>query len=116
MVELVTFPAEQPAGLAVVEIREHGVIVGDADYRVCELCHLGVVEHVRVDPPFRRRGLATQAITKVLADWSGYRWSTSPINEHGALCFWKSLDWPEPETLGSPIECAHMRHADEQMP
>ncbi|SDZ50738.1 hypothetical protein SAMN05216215_108612 [Saccharopolyspora shandongensis] len=31
VVELVTFPAEQPAGLVVVEIREHGMIVGDAD-------------------------------------------------------------------------------------
>ncbi|MEV0705114.1 GNAT family N-acetyltransferase [Saccharopolyspora sp. NPDC050389] len=114
MVELVTIPAELPAGLAVVEIREHGVAVGDADYRVCEVCRLGVVEQVRVDPPFRRRGLATQVIIKLLADWPGCRWSTSPINAPGALCFWKSLDWPEPETLGSPVECAHMRHADER--
>ncbi|WP_165968438.1 GNAT family N-acetyltransferase [Saccharopolyspora elongata] len=115
MVELVTIPAEQPAGLAVVEIREHGVTVGDADYRVCELCHLGVIEHVRVDPPFRRRGLATRAITKLLTDWPNYSWSTSPINDHRALCFWKSLDWPDPGTLGTPYACIHMRQSDDRI-
>ncbi|MGP4016853.1 hypothetical protein [Saccharopolyspora sp. 5N708] len=92
MVELVTVPAVLPAGHAALEIHEHGVIVGDVDFRVCDACRLGLVEHVRVDRPRRRRGLATQAINKLLADW------------------------PDPETFGKPGECTHIREADEQMP
>jgi hypothetical protein len=116
VVELVTLSAVHPAGPAVVEIREHGEIVGDVDFRVCHNCRLAVVEHVRVDPPQRRRRLATRAITYLLNNWPDYRWSTSPIDDHEALCFWKSLDWPEPETLGAPVECVHMLRADERTP
>ena len=79
--ELVAIPATAPAGPADLEIRLDGVIVGDLDFRVCVHCQLAVIEHIRIDPPYRRRGLATRAVQVILAEHPDYRWSTSLIDD-----------------------------------
>ncbi|MCI2420848.1 hypothetical protein MOQ72_25695 [Saccharopolyspora sp. K220] len=68
----------------------------------------GWLDHIRIDPRCRRRGLAALAVELVRRTWSGYRWSTAPIERTTeALGFWHSVDWPGP--LGVPDECRHLR-------
>ncbi len=102
-----------PAGPSGIEIRLGGLIIGDIDLRVCGHCRLAVVEHIRIEPAYRRRGLATRAVHAVLAGHPGYRWATSPIDDNpGARSFWDSLDWPG--TPGTGELCPHMREADQR--
>jgi len=117
-VEFVRVPPILPAGREYVEIRLRGETVGSVDVRVCAECLIGVVTYIRVAEPHRRRGLATAVLRAVLADGTGYRWSTSPIeNTAEARGLWGSVaavGWPG--VIGEAEECGHMREADQRTP
>ncbi|GAA4859511.1 MULTISPECIES: GNAT family N-acetyltransferase [Saccharopolyspora] len=113
--ELLVTPADPPAGHTAIEILLGGLIVGDVDLLMCDPCRLAVVDHIRIDPRCRRRGLATRALDAVLATWPEHRWSTAPIDDTPeAMAFWRSLDWPGP--LGRPDGCAHLGGAEPGRP
>lgn len=114
-VELVALPAWWPAGVERIEICSGGRPVGDVDFRACADCRVAVLEQVRVDPPYRRRGWATRAVQAAVASRPGYRWATSALHDTvEARAFWAALGWPE-EDLGVPVWCAHMYEADGQL-
>lgn len=103
-----------PAGTAQLRLCVDGEVVGDLDYRLCALCRLAVLTHLRIDH-YRRRGLATLAVRTVLDEYPDYRWSTTVIGDNAAARgFWASIDWPG--ALGAEEECPHMRAADERSP
>ncbi len=110
-VELVAVAPVVPAGPERIELRLGGTAAGDLDLRACAACRIAVVDHVRVDPPFRRRGLATRLVRAALSARPGYRWSTSVLGgTDEARGFWSALtEWPG--TTGIPEECAHMHEA-----
>lgn len=109
-VEFVPIPPEWPAGLERLEIRLDGVPVGEVDFRACTACQLAIVEHVRIDPPYRRRRLARQAVRLLLAGYPAHRWHTTAIQPE-ATGFWEALGWPS-ATGGEPAWCGHMYEAD----
>lgn len=103
------------AGLTHVELRVGGIVVGNLDLRICPTCAVAVVDYIRVDPPYRRRGFATRAVCGAVARYPASAWSTSPLDDSDeARAFWASVDWPG--TLGNPAECPHMRQADQLTP
>lgn len=53
-VEIVRVPAAVPAGIARLDVLLDGLPVGDLHVRMCEPCQQGLIEHVRVDRPYRR--------------------------------------------------------------
>ncbi|MCI2424294.1 hypothetical protein MOQ72_43570 [Saccharopolyspora sp. K220] len=104
--------APVPAGpqRVVVWLNGHG-IVGDLDVRVCHACRTGVVEHVRIDTSFRRRGLGCAALCEVVSGLADYGWTTTAI-EPAAAGFWDRQDRIPAAGLGAARYCDHMHEAE----
>lgn len=110
-VEIVRVPAAVPAGVTRLDVLLDGIPVGDLHVRLCAACQQGLIEHVRVDPPYRRRGLARRLVAAATADRPGYMWSTTVIDATSeARGFARAGIWPGPPT---PWWCQHMREADD---
>lgn len=113
-VRIVSVPARVPASVERLDVLVDDVPVGDLLRRVCELCEVAVIEHVRIDPPYRRKGLARLLVHAATVDYPCYSWSTTVIANHpGAQGFAQAGLWPGPP---SPRWCKHMREADEMVP
>lgn len=110
-VEIVRVPAAVPAGVTRLDVLLDGLPVGDLHLRICEPCQQGLIEHVRIDPPFRRQGLARRLVAVATAAHPGYTWSTTVIDAtREAQRFAQAGIWPGPPT---PWWCEHMRTADD---
>lgn len=110
-VEIVRVPALVPAGVTRLDVLLDGLPVGDLHVRTCEPCQQGLIEHVRVDPPYRRLGLARRLVAAATAEHPGYAWSTTVIDATSeAQGFAQAGIWPGPPT---PSWCQHMRVADD---
>lgn len=110
-VDIVRVPAAVPAGVERLDVLVDGIPVGDLHLRSCEPCQQGLIEHVRIDPPYRRQGLARRLISDATADHPSYTWSTTVIDTtREAQRFAQTGIWPGPPT---PRWCEHMRAADE---
>lgn len=109
--EIVRVPSAVPAGVARLDVLLDGRPVGDLHLRVCELCQQGLIEHVRVDPPYRRLGLARRLVEAATSERRGYTWSTTVIDTTcEAQGFAAAGIWPGPPR---PRWCEHMRIADD---
>lgn len=78
---LVTFPPDVAAGAGRIErhLDPYGV-VADLDLTVCHACRLAVIEHVRTDPPHRRRGYGRELVTAAVGHGPGCDWSTTRVD------------------------------------
>ncbi|HKN54919.1 MAG TPA: GNAT family N-acetyltransferase [Amycolatopsis sp.] len=102
-----------PAGVGQIEVRLHRKAIADLDLRMCWIDERGVIEQVRVDEPYRRRGFGTLLVATALARRPGYRWSTTPIEDTiAARAFWAAQRLPPGLQLGDPFHCSHMHEAD----
>lgn len=102
-------PPDRPAGLARIEVVVDGRTVGDLDWRSCPdvACRCAVIESVRIDQGFRRRGYATAAVRAAGAiTGPGCNWSTTAVTSRVAHAFWTSLGWPMSAHI--PRYCPHM--------
>jgi len=113
---LVARAAALPGGLAWLILSVDGRPVADLSLRTCETCGIGVIEHVRVDPPWRRRGLACRLLTAALAGRESLRWSTTEVADSAAARGF----WAGPAAVGVETDavcrCAHMAEADSRSP
>ncbi|WP_343075350.1 DUF4158 domain-containing protein [Actinopolyspora biskrensis] len=91
------------------------VVGGDLDYRTCDVCQVGIVEHVRVDARAHRRRLASRALHTLVAAYPDYTWrpprSPTPPTLAGS-----GRPSPGPATLEQARHCPHMRQADQHIP
>lgn len=116
-VQIVVIPPLVWAGTGRIEVRFDGRVVTDLDVTLCGgECQRGVIEHVRTDQSYRRRGFGWTAVAAALTRGPGYAWSTTTVTDPGAGAFWTAIGFAEAHTLGQPEHCAHMRRAWEQMP
>lgn len=115
-VQLVAGPPPVVAGTGRIEVRRDGRTITDLDVTLCGQCRCGVIEHVRTDPPHRRRGYGWTAVTAALVRGPGYTWSTTEVSDSGARAFWSAIGFADRHTVGSPEYCPHMREAWEQVP
>jgi GNAT superfamily N-acetyltransferase len=102
-------PPDRLAGLARIEVVVQSRTVGDLDWRSCsaDSCRCAVIESVRVDHGFRRRGYATAAVrAAVELTGPGYTWSTTAVTGIAAQAFWSSMGWPP--AAHTPRYCPHM--------
>jgi GNAT superfamily N-acetyltransferase len=111
--ELNWVAAAEVAGLARLEVRRGGHVLGDLDYRACSTCRIAVLEQIRVDPVHRRRGLGARLVVAVLAAHPGYVWSTTALADTAGE-FWDAINWPG--LRGDPHWCPHMHQVDERSP
>lgn len=101
------------AGVGQIVAKLDGVAIADIDLRMCAVDERGVIEHVRVDDGYRRRGLGTILVAAALARAPGFRWSTMEVDKGlPARAFWASLRPAVPLQIGEPVRCSHMREAD----
>ena len=101
------------AGVGQIIAKLDGVPIADIDLRMCSVDERGVIEHVRVDEAFLRRGLGTVLVAAALARGPGYIWSTTAVDEAvEARAFWARLRPSVPLAIGEPFYCSHMREAD----
>ena len=106
-------PPEVKAGVGQIELRLRGQVIADIDVRLCGVDTRGVIEQVRVDEKYQRRGFGTVLVAAALARGPAYRWSTTKLDDSvGARAFWASLRPAGPLQLGEPFYCSHMRLAD----
>lgn len=106
---MVSVPAAVEAGTGRLEARlAHGEVVADLDVTVCHACRRGVIEHVRTDPPHRRRGHGRALVNAALCHGDGYAWTTTAVDTTGAAAFWHAV---APDLPHQPVYCTHMRHA-----
>ncbi len=99
-----------------LELHLDGRAVAEVDVSLCEVCRVGVIEHVRVEPTFRRRGFGRRVVAAALACGPGYRWSTTEINGGNAQRFWEEIGFTSAHRAGVPGWCEHMRAARQRMP
>lgn len=101
------------AGVGQIIAKLEGVAIADVDLRMCPVDERGVIEHIRVDEQYLRRGLGTILVAAALARAPGYRWSTTAVNKDlPARAFWASLRPAVRLAIGEPAYCSHMREAD----
>ncbi|WP_406693310.1 GNAT family N-acetyltransferase (plasmid) [Saccharopolyspora sp. ID03-671] len=113
-VEIVHVPARVPAGIDRLDVLVDGVPVGDLLLRLCAPCRLGVIEHLRVDPPHRRRGLGRRLVAAAIEGRTDWTWSTTIIDPNdSARGFARAGLYPGPPV---PRWCEHMAAADALMP
>lgn len=108
--------ARRPAllgGVGQLEVRLRGAAIADINVRMCHVDERGVIEQVRVDEPYRRRGLGVVLVQAALARGPSYRWSTTSVADSAAArSFWASRRIPAGLELSVPFWCSHMREAD----
>lgn len=104
--ELVAIPPDAPARVGQIVLSLDSVTIGDVDVAYCADCRIAVLHHIRVDPPFRRRGLGRVLWSAALARAPRYAWSTTEITDAAAL-FWASVDVPRNLAWGRPAHCRH---------
>jgi GNAT superfamily N-acetyltransferase len=108
--------ARRPAllgGIGQLEVLLREAPIADMDVRMCPVDERGVIEQVRVDEPYRRRGFGVLLVEAALARGPGYRWSTTVVSDSAeARSFWASRRIPAGLELGVPFWCSHMREAD----
>lgn len=109
--QLVAVPPPVAAAPGRIEVRLDGRVVTDLDVALCGICRRGVVEHVRTDPAFRRRGLAWTAVAAARARGAGYSWSTTAVSDSDAREFWEAIGFAADAELGRARYCEHMRAA-----
>jgi GNAT superfamily N-acetyltransferase len=101
------------AGVGQIVAKLDGVPIADVDLRMCPVDERGVIEHVRVDEQFLRRGLGTVLVAAALARGPGYTWSTTAVDKAvAARAFWATFRPAVPLAIGEPFYCSHMREAD----
>ncbi|KFZ80779.1 hypothetical protein ED92_10570 [Amycolatopsis sp. MJM2582] len=102
------------AGIEQIMLQLRDVTIADLDMQMCGACKVGVVEQVRVDDAYLRRGIGTVLVTAALVRGQGYRWSTTAITDTAAAgAFWAGQQLPDGMTLGAPERCTHMLEASE---
>ncbi|MFK0249593.1 N-acetyltransferase [Amycolatopsis azurea] len=101
-------------GVGQIILQLWGTAIADLDLQVCDACQAGVVEQVRVDPGYLRRGIGTVLLDAALIRGRGYRWSTTSIADTTtAKAFWAAQHLPPGTMLGQPRRCPHMLAVDE---
>lgn len=106
---LIVQPPRERAGVGVIRLRRHRVVVGEVDVSICGPCRRAVLENIRVSEVHRRRGyglvLLAAALARAPADQ--YEWSTTPLHDTvAARAFWSIVEFPG--TLGTPNYCTDM--------
>ncbi|TDX84935.1 GNAT family N-acetyltransferase [Amycolatopsis arida] len=105
---LVVVPPTVPAGVGRIELRLDGHPVGDIDLALCGRCRTGVVEHVRVDPAWNRRGYGRTLLAAALTRGPAYDWSTTPVADHPvSRAFWSAVA-PRHLEVGVPRRCSDL--------
>ncbi|QWF85825.1 GNAT family N-acetyltransferase [Amycolatopsis sp. CA-230715] len=106
-------PSGYPAAPSSIALQLDGVTIGDIDIAVCDVDALGVVEHVRIDPGYRRRGLGRLLIAAAYTSAPTCDWSITAITP-SAVDFWAAI-----HPLGAatpPRYCVHHREDAEHVP
>ncbi|MFK0250192.1 hypothetical protein ACIQUM_36285 [Amycolatopsis azurea] len=102
-------PPMMRGGVGHILMQLRGVTIADLDVQMCGVCRAGVLDQVRVDGPYLRRGIGTVLVTAALSRGRGYRWSTTAIIDTvTAKAFWAAQQLPEDMVLGEPSRCSHM--------
>lgn len=115
-VEVVAVPPVVEHAPGRLELHLDGRAVAEVDVSLCGVCRVGVIEHVRVEPTFRRRGFGRRVVAAALACGPGYRWSTTEVTGHQAQRFWDGIGFTSDHEAGVPGWCEHMRAAWQRMP
>lgn len=104
-------PAEPRGGVGQLQLRVDNDVRGDVDLAVCGPCRRAVLEQVRVDPAYMRRGYGRLLIAAAVTVAPGFDWSTTVVDRADpvARAFWAAVDWPG--QLGTPAYCTDMRRA-----
>lgn len=78
---LVRIPPATRGGIRQLRLWVDGVARADIDVAICGPCKRGVVEHVRTDEQYRRRGYGRVLVAAALslAPPADYRWSTTKV-------------------------------------
>ncbi|OXM47536.1 GNAT family N-acetyltransferase [Amycolatopsis alba] len=101
-------------GVGQIILQLWGAAIADLDVQMCDRCQAGVVEQIRVDPGYLRRGIGTVLVDAALIRGRGYRWSTTSIAyTMTAKAFWAAQHLPRGTVLGEPRRCPHMLAIDE---
>lgn len=100
-------------GVGQIMLQLWGTTIADLDVQMCGPCRTGVVEQVRVDTEYLRRGIGTVLLAAALVRGRGYRWSTTTIDDTvTARAFWAAQQLPADMTLGQPRRCSDMLAVD----
>ncbi|OXM50347.1 hypothetical protein CFP71_28370 [Amycolatopsis thailandensis] len=101
-------------GVEQIILQLWGTAIADLDVQTCDTCRVGVLEQVRVDAAYLRRGIGTVLLDAALARGRGYWWSTTTIADTvPARAFWATQHLPPDTVLGEPQRCPDMLGADE---
>ncbi|QXV63541.1 hypothetical protein CVV72_40995 (plasmid) [Amycolatopsis sp. TNS106] len=99
-------------GVGQIMLQLWGTTIADLDVQMCGPCRVGVVEQIRVDTEYLRRGIGTVLLAAALVRGRGYRWSTTTIDDTvTARAFWAAQQLPD-MTLGEPRRCSDMLAVD----
>lgn len=104
-------PAVPRSRVGQLQLRVDNVVRGDVDLAVCGPCRRAVLEQVRVDPAYTRRGYGRLLVAAAVAVAPEFAWSTTAVDQANpiARAFWAAVDWPG--QLGTPAYCTDMRRA-----
>jgi GNAT superfamily N-acetyltransferase len=87
--------------------------LGDIDLSLGGPCRRGVIEGVRVEEAYQRRGYGRVLVAAALTRSSGYSWSATKVDDSPvARSFWASVA-PVSLSLGMPSWCSDMRAGGE---
>jgi hypothetical protein len=104
-------PEHHLAGVGRLEIRLQGQTAADLDLALCAPCQSGIIEHIRVDPPHRRRSFGRTLVAAALTRGPDFRWSTIEIEDIDlARSFWQAVASPTMR-VGHPERCPDMAAA-----
>jgi hypothetical protein len=82
--------------------------VAHMDYRICDLCRLGVVLKIRTSEEWKRRRYATWMIDRSRRFAPSYRWITSGRLSDGRA-FWRFVMAREPGQYRHRRPCEHIQ-------
>jgi len=100
-------------GVGQIMLQLWGTTIADLDVQMCGPCRAGVVEQIRVDSDYLRRGIGTVLLVAALSRGRGFRWSTTTINDTPiARAFWAAQQLPADMVLGEPERCSDMLAVD----
>jgi GNAT superfamily N-acetyltransferase len=102
------------AGVGRIELSIRGTVWAYADMQLCGIERRGVLVHLAVDVPHRRRGLGRVLLDAALARGPGYTWSTVKFNEDDVTlrAFRATAELPESVQMREPFFCSHMLEAN----